>query len=54
MSAPQFQNKQTAMRILKARIFEYEQEKKEQELKKHTALNWKKKIEWGKSDPFLC
>ncbi len=41
----QHQNKQTALKILKARLYELEQEKKEQELQKHSAE--KKKIEWG-------
>ncbi len=41
----QFQNKQTALKILKARIYEAEQEKKEEELKQQDSD--KKKIEWG-------
>jgi len=41
----QFQNKQTALKILKARIYELEREKKEQELAQHATQ--KKKIEWG-------
>lgn len=41
----QFQNKQTALKILKARLFEFERQKKESELQKHSAE--KKKIEWG-------
>jgi peptide chain release factor 2 len=41
----QFQNKQTALKILKARIYELESRKKEAELAKHSAD--KKKIEWG-------
>lgn len=42
----QHQNKQTALKILKARIYELEREKQEQELlKQHSAQ--KKKIEWG-------
>jgi len=41
----QYQNKQTALKILKARIYELEREKKEQELAKHGPE--KKKIEWG-------
>ena len=41
----QFQNKQTALKILKARLFEFERQKKEAELQKHSAQ--KKKIEWG-------
>ena len=41
----QHQNKETALKILKARLYELEQEKKEQELQKHSAE--KKKIEWG-------
>ncbi len=43
----QYQNKQTALKILKARIYEFEQEKKEQELLKHCNAQEKKKIEWG-------
>lgn len=42
----QFQNKQTAMKILKARIYELEREKREQELLKSYGTQ-KKKIEWG-------
>jgi len=42
----QYQNKQTALRILKARLYESETEKKEQELLKQYAGE-KKKIEWG-------
>jgi peptide chain release factor 2 len=42
----QHQNKQTALKILKARIYELEREKKEQELLKHYG-GQKKKIEWG-------
>ncbi len=42
----QYQNKQTALRILKARLYELEREKKEQELLKAYAQD-KKKIEWG-------
>jgi len=42
----QFQNKQTAMKILKARIYELERQKKEDELQKQYASQ-KKKIEWG-------
>jgi len=42
----QHQNKQTALKILKARIYELEREKKEQELLK-TYGGQKKKIEWG-------
>ncbi|MDD5130068.1 MAG: peptide chain release factor 2, partial [Candidatus Omnitrophica bacterium] len=41
----QFQNKQTALKILKARIYEAEQAKKAEEIKQHDAD--KKKIEWG-------
>lgn len=41
----QYQNKQTALKILKSRLYELEEEKKEQELQKHAAE--KKKIEWG-------
>jgi len=42
----QYQNKQTALRILKARLYELEREKKEAELLK-TYAQEKKKIEWG-------
>jgi peptide chain release factor 2 len=42
----QHQNKQTALKILKARIYELEREKKEEALLKQYALE-KKKIEWG-------
>lgn len=42
----QYQNKQTALKILKARIYELEREKKEQELLKQYG-GQKKKIEWG-------
>ena len=42
----QYQNKQTALKILKARIYELEKEKKEQELLKQYGSQ-KKKIEWG-------
>jgi len=42
----QYQNKQTALKILKARIYELEREKKEQELVKQYGAQ-KKKIEWG-------
>jgi len=42
----QYQNKQTALKILKARFYELEREKKEQELLKAYAVE-KKKIEWG-------
>ncbi len=41
----QYQNKQTALKILKARLFELEREKKESEIQKHSSE--KKKIEWG-------
>lgn len=41
----QHQNKQTALKILKARIYELERERKERELLKQGAQ--KKKIEWG-------
>jgi len=41
----QFQNKQSALKVLKSRLYEAEQERKEQEMKKHSAE--KKKIEWG-------
>jgi peptide chain release factor 2 len=42
----QYQNKQTALKILKARIYELEKEKKEEELAKQYGTQ-KKKIEWG-------
>ena len=42
----QYQNKQTAMGILKARIYELEREKKDQEQFKQYGAQ-KKKIEWG-------
>ena len=42
----QYQNKQTALSILKARIYELEREKKEQQLLKQYGQD-KKKIEWG-------
>jgi peptide chain release factor 2 len=42
----QHQNKQMAMKILKARLYEYEKSKKEQELSKYYDSD-KKKIEWG-------
>jgi peptide chain release factor 2 len=42
----QYQNKQTALKILKARLYELEREKKEQELLKQYGAD-KKKIEWG-------
>ena len=41
----QFQNKQSALKVLKARLYEAELERKEQEMKKHSAD--KKRIEWG-------
>jgi peptide chain release factor 2 len=41
----QHQNKQTALKILKARLYELEEEKKEKQLAKYAAE--KKKIEWG-------
>ncbi len=41
----QYQNKQTALKILKARLFELERQKKESEIQKHSSE--KKKIEWG-------
>ena len=41
----QFQNKQTALKILKARIYEAEQAKKAEEVKQQDAD--KKRIEWG-------
>ncbi len=42
----QYQNKQTALKILKARIYELKREKKEQEMLKQYGSQ-KKKIEWG-------
>jgi len=42
----QYQNKQMAMKILKSRIYELEQDKKEQELQAKCGSQ-KKKIEWG-------
>ena len=42
----QYQNKQTALKILKARIYEFEREKKEEDLLKRYG-GQKKKIEWG-------
>jgi peptide chain release factor 2 len=42
----QYQNKQTALKILKARLYELEREKKEQELKRQYGQA-KQKIEWG-------
>ncbi|MDD5155108.1 MAG: peptide chain release factor 2 [Candidatus Omnitrophica bacterium] len=42
----QHQNKQTALKILKARLYEFERKKKEEELAKHYGAQ-KKKIEWG-------
>ena len=41
----QFQNKQTALGILRARIFQLQRQKREDELQKHASE--KKKIEWG-------
>jgi len=41
----QFQNKQTALGILRAKIFELERQRREEELQKHSSD--KKKIEWG-------
>ncbi len=43
----QFQNKQTAMRILKSRLYEHERMKKDEELQRHYGGEQKKKIEWG-------
>jgi len=42
----QYQNKQTALKILKARLYERQREEKEQELLKQYGAD-KKKIEWG-------
>ena len=41
----QHQNKQTALKILKARIYEAQQAKKQEEIKQQDSD--KKKIEWG-------
>lgn len=41
----QFNNKSTAMKVLKARLYEFEREKKAKELEKQYAK--KQKIEWG-------
>lgn len=43
----QHQNKQTALSILKARLYELERKKKEEELLKSYGAAEKKKIEWG-------
>ena len=43
----QYQNKQTALKILKSRVYEFQRQKKEDELFKHRAQGDKKKIEWG-------
>ena len=42
----QYQNKQMAMKILKARIYEFQRQKKEEQLLKHYGAD-KKKIEFG-------
>jgi peptide chain release factor 2 len=42
----QYQNKQNVLKILKAKIYEYEQQKHEVELQKSVGTE-KKKIEWG-------
>jgi len=42
----QYQNKQTAMKILKARLYEFERKKKEDEFSKQYGTE-KKRIEWG-------
>lgn len=42
----QYQNKQTALKILKARLYELERKKKEEQLLKQYDMD-KKKIEWG-------
>jgi peptide chain release factor 2 len=42
----QYQNKQTAMKILKARLYEFERKKKEKELSRQYGAE-KKRIEWG-------
>jgi peptide chain release factor 2 len=42
----QYQNKQTALKILKARLYELERKKKEEQLLKQYGTD-KKKIEWG-------
>lgn len=41
----QYQNKQTAFLILKARLYAFQRQKKEEEMAKHGVI--KKKIEWG-------
>jgi peptide chain release factor 2 len=43
----QHQNKQMALKILKARLYEFEREKKERELEKQYGSEQKKKIEFG-------
>ena len=43
----QYQNKQMAFKILKARLYEFEREKKERELEKQYGAEQKKKIEFG-------
>jgi len=43
----QHQNKQMALKILKARLYEFEREKKEKELEKQYGAEQKKKIEFG-------
>ena len=43
----QYQNKQMALKILKARLYEFEMEKKERELEKQYGAEQKKKIEFG-------
>lgn len=42
----QYQNKQTALKILKARLYELEREKREEQFVKEFTQG-KKKIEWG-------
>jgi peptide chain release factor 2 len=42
----QYQNKQTALKILKAKLYQLEREKKEEELARKVGVN-KQKIEWG-------
>ncbi|MFH1507872.1 MAG: peptide chain release factor 2 [Candidatus Omnitrophota bacterium] len=43
----QYQNKQTALKILKARLYELERQKNEEKFQKQIGANDKKKIEWG-------
>ncbi|MFA5275424.1 MAG: peptide chain release factor 2 [Candidatus Omnitrophota bacterium] len=43
----QYQNKQMALKILKARLFEFEREKKDRQLQEQVGAGEKKKIEFG-------